>query len=429
MNKKIFSMIGLLSMMVVLPSCEKNNNVRNDNVDNQTRLMHDNVNGNTKTNATNTTVEEEYVADESKRVTIKLNVTLPNVAISNDVYVIGDFNNWGMYNSLNDSTYKVVNGSVSISNVEANTDYSYMFVQKIAGATYTYNFSQDNVDSEGNQVIGYTSDGKLISQYCISQTNDKFTVKAVSNGSATNTVTSWKEAVYGGNFDVVDKYDEPTAGFHLYVTPFNKDDRPYYIALERDPSKSSEVFAIGVKLSRYDSVMIYHADTYTLWGEDNIEPYGAYREFVSDPDYGMICWVEEGEYDFYVKLSSGNDSIYVGKTGETPDDSVTSEFSYSLHITDINGEERFVSLAPAGQDPGGKDQSFGDNVELNAGDVIQIHNNKTNISWVEKNLELYGEYNKFTVTNSGIRCNVAGTYDIYLKTQMDNNSIYIGPAN
>ena len=50
--------------------------------------------------------EEKYVADAEKRVNVTINVTYPES--SNDIYIIGDFNNWGKHNTLNDSSYKVV---------------------------------------------------------------------------------------------------------------------------------------------------------------------------------------------------------------------------------------------------------------------------------------------------------------------------------
>ena len=118
MNKKVFSIIGLLSIMAVMPACEKK--LDNYNIENQIKLKNEEV---TIEHENATTMNNEYVADPAKRVTIKLNVTFPET--ENDVYVIGDFNNWGLDNTLNDSTYKVSNGVVSISNVEENTTYSY----------------------------------------------------------------------------------------------------------------------------------------------------------------------------------------------------------------------------------------------------------------------------------------------------------------
>ena len=34
------------------------------------------------------------------------------------LYIIGDFNNWGKFNTLNDTSYRVNNGIVSLSNIE-----------------------------------------------------------------------------------------------------------------------------------------------------------------------------------------------------------------------------------------------------------------------------------------------------------------------
>lgn len=423
MNKKVFSIIGLLSIMAVMPACEKK--IENYNIENQIKLKNVEVT-NEYENAT--TMNNEYVADPAKRVTIKLNVTFPET--ENDVYVIGDFNNWGLDNTLNDSTYKVSNGVVSISNVEENTTYSYMFVQKIAGASYTYNFSSEKVDSNNKQIIGYTSEGKLISAYCVSQTNDAFTFTAVNNGVATNAVTAWNEPVYGGDMVDFGASAEPTCGFHLFVTPFDTSKKSYYIELETNLSNPSEVYALGVKLSKYDSVKIYDANTYTLWGEDNIEPYGAYREFVADPDYGMVCWVDEGEYDIYVKLISGNDSIYVQRAGEGggTGGGALPTTGYGLYVKDEQDKDRYIALSKT-DDFEGFQQFFGDNIEFKAGDVIQLYDFGSRVAWIEDTLNPYSVAGAFVVVADGIKCVASGTYDVYLKIKYQMDEVYIGPAN
>ena len=49
--------------------------------------------------------EDKYVVEESKRVNVTINVSLPES--NNEIYIIGDFNNWGKFNTLNDISYRV----------------------------------------------------------------------------------------------------------------------------------------------------------------------------------------------------------------------------------------------------------------------------------------------------------------------------------
>ena len=385
--------------------------------------------------------EEKYIADEEKRVNVTINVTYPES--TNDVYIVGDFNNWGKFNTLNDSSYKVNNGSISLSNIENGESYEYMFVQKIEGAIYTYNFNKSQVDSEGNQVIGYTKEGNLISQYCISQNDDKFSFVASEGGNFTSSVTTWKEAVYGTQIEVQDPnktYDVPTSGYNLCISPAASPDKVYYIPLEArtdvDGEGRQQYAAYAVTLEEFDAFTIYDGNSNIGWAETNIEPYGAGNLFVPSSEIG-VCALESGTYDIYVKLAYENNRIYIEKTGSSSgdDDNIGGSTEapatgYALLVTPGNGgSQYYVALVQYGeQDYQGRDQYFGDNISLSAGDIFVLFNCSNQESWAEKNLEPYGLYENFTVTDEGIRCNVDGTYDIYAKFKWEDNTIYIGPA-
>ena len=454
MNKKLLSIMCLLSMTTI-SACQEdtNSSTNSSNNNSSSKISSEVVNSNTSSSTSSSSsssttssnyststggnsgdvIEEEdqYIADKENRVTIQLNVNLPET--ENEVYVIGDFNNWGKFNTLNDSSYQVIDGSISISNVENDKEYSYMYVQKVAGATYTYNFDSTRVDDEGNQIIGYTSEGKLISQYCISQSEEPFTLVAQEGYSSNDVVASWKDAVYGASIEVFDpnkSTELPTSGYNLCVLEKGSEE-PYYIPLEGAGTfnGANQYAAYNLTLQKGDLISLYDGNNNIGWAITAIEESEqASGEFVVDNKGKGIVAYFGGTYDFYVKLQAGNDSIYICYAGEVNDNISTSSFSYSLHITNGEGEERFVNLTADGQDPNGKDQSVGKGVELFAGDVIQIHDNKSGVSWVEKALEPYGEYEKFEVTDNGIVCNASGTYDIYLKTAWEDNSIYIGPA-
>lgn len=106
-----------------------------------------------------------------------------------------------------------------------------------------------------------------------------------------------------------------------------------------------------------------------------------------------------------------------------PDGAPTS--GYALYITSSNGEISFVTLTQT--DPfGDATQYFADDVNLSVGDTIKLYDGNNGVSWIEDNLEKYGQYEKFTIKSTGIVCNEEGIYDFYVKFVYENDSIYIG---
>lgn len=381
--------------------------------------------------------EDKYIAEESKRVNVKVNVTYPET--TNDVYIIGDFNNWGKHNTLNDSSYKIVNGSISISNVENGESYEYMFVQKIQDATYTYNFNTSQLDSEGNQIIGYTKDGYLISQYCISQENDKFSFVASEGTDVTSIVTNWKDAVYGEQIEVDDpnkSHEVPTSGYNLCISPASDPTNVYYVPLEArtdtDGEGRQQYAAYAVTLEMGDAFTIYDGNNNTGWAETNVEPYGDGNLFVVNSKLG-VCALEAGTYDIYVKLAYENNRIYIEKTGSSSDseeggneNTVAPTSGYALLVTPGNGgTQYYIALTPVDEFDGFQ-QHFADDVRFSVGDTFVLYDCTNQVSWVEDTLSPYGQYQNFTVTSNGIQCNVDGTYDIYVKFKFEQDEIYIG---
>jgi len=450
MNKKILSIMCLLSMITITACGEdENSSSSSANSINNTNSVVSSENGNNNSSSsvinnsssssstssssgTNDGVviddEEQYIVESGNRIDITLNVTLPDS--ENDVYVIGDFNNWGKFNTLNDESYKVIDGTISISNVEEGKEYSYMYVQKIKGATYTYNFGLNTVDSENNPIIGYTKSGELISQYCISQKDLKFTITATNGFVFNDVVNEWKEPIYGDTIEVSDpnkSTEVPTSGYNLCIKEYGNETL-YYIPLENtgtmDFEGRAQYVAYNVTLEAKTAITLYDGNTNTPWVEDTLEPYGAHQSFAVSANSGIVC-IAEGNFDIYVKLQSGNDTIYICNAGEVNDSLPMS--GYSLFVTDKEGEVRYINLTPIGEkDNQGRDQYFGDDIQLNEGDVFKLYDNKNGISWVEKVLEPYGQYANFEVTDEGIKCNVSGIYDIYAKFAWEDNTIYIG---
>lgn len=381
--------------------------------------------------------EDKYVADEAKRVNVTINVTYPDT--DNDVYIIGDFNNWGKYNTLNDSSYKVKDGSISISNIEKDESYEYMFVQKIEGATYTYNFNMSQVDSDGNQIVGYTSDGHLISQYCVSQSDSKFSFVASEGGNFTSTVTTWKDAIYGTQIEVQDPnktYDVPTSGYNLCVSPVSDPENVYYIPLEArtdtDGEGRQQYAAYAVTLEMGDAFTIYDGNSNIGWAETNLEPFGAGTAFAVSSKLG-VCALEAGTYDIYVKLAYENNRIYIEKTGSSSggDEEIggsteAPSTGYALLVTPGNGgSQYYIALTPVDEFDGFQ-QHMADDAKLSVGDTFVLYDCASKVSWVEDTLSPYGQYQKFSVTENGIRCNEDGIYDIYVKFKWEADEIYIG---
>lgn len=462
MNKNLLKLICLFSLATVATGCGETNNSSSlsnsssiSNVDNSSVSENNGSNISSSSNvnssssvsstassnvssnisssvddiSTPSTEEDQYIVDASKRVTVTFNVNLP--ITDNEVYVIGDFNNWGKFNTLNDSSYRVNEGKIVITNVEKDKEYSYMYVQKLNNAVYTYNFASHYVDSENNQVIGYTEDGQLISQYCVTQSDEVFRFTASDNFVVNNNVTSWNEPIYGDTVSIHNPdspTEVPTSGYNLCVKEAGND-QVYYIPLENsgtmDGSGRAQYIAYEVTLKARTSFTIYDGNTNIGWAEDNLEQYGAYRNFIVNSTAGIVC-LKEGTYDIYVKLQAGNDSIYICEAGEQGESVPMS--GYGLKVYPASGDSYFVALTQVDEFDGFT-QHFGDNVPLNVGDVFTLYDFNNQAEWVEDTLSPYGQYQKFEATSKGIKCNVSGTYDIYVKMKFEADEIYIGDEN
>lgn len=76
----------------------------------------------------------------------------------------------------------------------------------------------------------------------------------------------------------------------------------------------------------------------------------------------------------------------------------------------------------------GRVQYFSKGITLQVNDLVSCYDEGTGAEWALTNIDPYGEYQKFTGETNGIRCNTAGTYDFYMKLQMNNDIMYIGPG-
>ena len=190
------------------------------------------------------------------------------------------------------------------------------------------------------------------------------------------------------------------------------------------------IATITIQLSVGDVFKIADAS----WG--NEYAYSYFKEgtecFKEGTENGNIEVLKDGLYEISVNLSTNK--VTVKKDGEeifkdaVGGNGSTATGSYALIIIHADGTQTQVNLQPW-ENFNEYSQHFGDNVQLQAGDVVKLYDVVNNADWVEKNLDPYGEYQKFEVTDAGFRCKEAGTYDFYVKFKWEDNLVYIGPAN
>ena len=128
-------------------------------------------------------------------------------------------------------------------------------------------------------------------------------------------------------------------------------------------------------------------------------------------------------------LDARSVAVFTCDTIEYPEFEEVFDANYGLVITHNDGSETIVKLKPWDEFEGFS-QHFGDNVKLEAGDVITLIDFKNgNARWAEDTLSKYGQYQNFTTGSNGITCNVSGTYDFYVKFKWEADEIYIGNEN
>ena len=101
------------------------------------------------------------------------------------------------------------------------------------------------------------------------------------------------------------------------------------------------------------------------------------------------------------------------------------ETGFALLITQADSSQYYVSLVSVDEFEGFV-QYFGDDLTFNVGDVIKLYNGDAKEEWVEDTLNPAGQAANFEVTSDGIKCNVSGVYDVYVKIKYQLDEIYIG---
>lgn len=91
----------------------------------------------------------------------------------------------------------------------------------------------------------------------------------------------------------------------------------------------------------------------------------------------------------------------------------------------INGTTDYPAAAMSEADIQGRTQYKAACVALQAGDVLTCYDQGSTTAWTIAALDPYGAYTSFTASATGLTCNTAGTYDIYIKMQYGNDMWYI----
>ena len=95
----------------------------------------------------------------------------------------------------------------------------------------------------------------------------------------------------------------------------------------------------------------------------------------------------------------------------------------------INGTTKLEATSLSETDHQGRKQFIVSCVQLNKGDKVQLYDFNSKAYWMS-DIDPYGEYQKFSGGKSQgfLTCNVAGSYDFYIKLKYEDDLLYIGPA-
>ena len=95
----------------------------------------------------------------------------------------------------------------------------------------------------------------------------------------------------------------------------------------------------------------------------------------------------------------------------------------------INGTRDVAAVNTGVKDFQDRTQYAAYNVELKAGDKITCYDAGSGAAWNIGVIDPYGAYANFSTGSDALRCNVAGTYNMYIKMKMNDDMWYIEMAN
>lgn len=91
----------------------------------------------------------------------------------------------------------------------------------------------------------------------------------------------------------------------------------------------------------------------------------------------------------------------------------------------VNGTTDYAAPKVGEADVQGRVQYASLGVALAAGDKLTCFDQGENVEWNIKVIDKYGAYESFTEGSDALTCNVAGTYNIYIKMKQDDDMWYI----
>lgn len=183
-----------------------------------------------------------------------------------------------------------------------------------------------------------------------------------------------------------------------------------------------------------DIIKLVNQSCGETWMVD-LDPYGEYQKFEGGASAGQIVCKADGCYDFYIKLSYGNDLLYIGPGTNCSDDNGNGgnneggdgdcqdgPYGVMVNSTIIGAQ------ATGEADTEGRTQYLA-HVNAKAGDIIKLINQSCNATWMV-DLDPYDEYVNFDggAATGQLVCKKDGCYDFYIKLQMNNDILYIGPG-
>ena len=220
--------------------------------------------------------------------------------------------------------------------------------------------------------------------------------------------------------------DIPTTGTYYLVV---NGDTYYQLIKNESPLDPSfeEYMVLDLNLISGDIICFYDVANKTSWVIGNVDEASTGEWSVIND--GITC-VIDGLYDVYLKFQFENDQIYFGPAEDggtvepNPDlggDIPTTGTYYLV----VNGDT-YYELTKNGSplDPSFEEYQVLE-LKLEVGDDLSFYNVSDNASWVITKIDSYSNGN-WSVESNGILCNEAGTFDVYLKLQFENDQIYFG---
>ncbi len=95
----------------------------------------------------------------------------------------------------------------------------------------------------------------------------------------------------------------------------------------------------------------------------------------------------------------------------------------------VNGTTDYAATNTGQKDFQDRTQYAVMGVALKAGDKLTCYDAGENVAWNIAKIDAYGAYQSFATGSDALTCNVAGTYNIYIKMKMNDDMWYIEEAN